>query len=67
MAGSIPKPYINDVKQDDSTMVYVYSFDSTGIGARKSGMPSSASMGPKSLEHVGENASARAPKSKKVP
>ena len=66
MAGSIPKPYINDVKVDESTMVYV-PFEHTGIGGRKSGMPMSASTGPKSLSHVGENASSRAPKSKKVP
>lgn len=38
-------------------MEYVKSFDTMGIGARQSGMPSSVSMGPKSLEHVGDNAS----------
>ena len=55
MAGSIPKPYQNDVKKDESTMVYVPT-DNMDIGARKSGMPKSASAGPKSLEHVGGSA-----------
>lgn len=55
MAGSIPKPYMNDVKKDESTMVYVPT-DHMGIGARKSGMPKSASEGPRSLEHVGSSA-----------
>jgi hypothetical protein len=66
MAGSIPKPYVNDVKRDDSVMVYT-TFDHTGIGGRRVALPNAASTGPKSLEHVGENASARAPKSKKAP
>lgn len=56
MTGSrFPKAYVNDVKRDESLMVYV-PFDNTEIGARKSGMPKTASSGPKSLEHVGSTA-----------
>ena len=51
--GKFPKPYINTVKKDDSTMVYVKSFDNLDIGARPSGQPKSVSSGPKSIEHVG--------------
>jgi hypothetical protein len=59
--GRIPKPYINDVKQDDSTMVYV-PFENMDIGSRKSGTPANASSGPKSLQHVGDSASRSAKK-----
>jgi hypothetical protein len=56
MAGErFPKPYVDDVKKDEALMIYV-PFDNTEIGARKSGMPKSASQGPKSLEHVGSTA-----------
>jgi len=54
--GRFPKPYVNNVKEDDSTMVYV-PFTKMGIGARESGKPKSASEGPKSLQHVGDGAS----------
>jgi hypothetical protein len=50
----MPGPYVNDVKVDDGLMVYV-PFPNMDIGARKSGMPSSASLGPKSISHVGDN------------
>lgn len=50
--GRTPKPYVNDVKEDDGLMVYV-PFPAMDIGARKSGMPASASEGPKSLQHTG--------------
>lgn len=54
-SGKFPKPYINDVKRDDSTMVYVAT-DKMDIGARKSAMPKTASEGPRSLEHTGGSA-----------
>ena len=54
-SGRIPKPYINDVSKDDSIMVYV-PMDKMDIGARSSGLPKSASTGPKSLEHFGGSA-----------
>ncbi len=53
-SGKIPGPYVHDVGVDQGLMEYV-PFPSMDIGARNSGMPSSASMGPKSLEHVGES------------
>lgn len=56
-SGKFPRPYVNSVKRDDSVMEYVKSFDTMGIGARSSGLPDSVSKGPKSLEHVGDNAS----------
>ena len=56
--GKIPGPYQNDVKKDDGLMVYV-PMDTTDIGARKSGLPSTASTGPKSLEHTGGDAGKR--------
>jgi hypothetical protein len=51
-----PKPYINDVKKDESIMIYVPT-ETMDIGARKSALPPSASTGPKSLEHVGGSSS----------
>ena len=53
-SGKLPGPYVHDVSVDDGLMVYV-PFPSMDIGARKSGMPASASMGPKRIEHVGDN------------
>lgn len=50
--GKIPGPYVSDVKVDEGIMEYV-PFPTTSIGSRRSGLPSSASEGPKSLEHVG--------------
>jgi hypothetical protein len=52
MSGKIPGPYVNDVKVDDGLMVYV-PFPKMDIGARSSGLPGSASAGPKPLSHVG--------------
>lgn len=54
--GKVPTPYVNDVKEDNSTMVYM-PFDVMGIGARKSGIPTGGTNGVRSLEHVGEDAS----------
>jgi len=51
-SGKIPGPYVHDVKVDNGLMEYV-EFPTMDIGARRSGMPGSASMGPKSIEHVG--------------
>ena len=53
--GKFPKPYVNDVRKDESLMQYVPT-DKMDIGARSSGLPKSASEGPKSLEHVGGSA-----------
>ena len=55
IGGKFPKPYINDVKKDDSIMVYPPT-ETMDIGARRSALPSSASTGPRSLEHVGGSA-----------
>ena len=55
MSDRFPKAYTSDVKRDDSLMVYT-TFDTMGIGARKSGLPKAASEGPKSIEHVGSSA-----------
>lgn len=52
--GKLPGPYVNDVKVDESLMEYV-PFPTMDIGARKSGMPGSASMGPKRIDHVGDS------------
>jgi hypothetical protein len=54
-SGRFPKPYVSDVKVDESLMVYP-PFPKMGIGARTSGLPDKASEGPKNLDHVGENA-----------
>ena len=51
-SGKIPGPYVFDTKEDNGIMEYV-PFKTTGIGSRRSGLPPSASEGPKSLEHVG--------------
>ena len=53
--GTFPKPYVGDVKEDRATAVYV-PFETMGIGARKSGMPASASKDMRSIEHVGGTA-----------
>lgn len=59
--GRIPKPYVNDTQVDRGLMEYV-PFENMDIGARKAGMPPSASEGPKRLEHVGQTEGAKAPK-----
>lgn len=56
-----PKAYTAEVKRDDSLMEYV-SFPTMGIGARKSGLPTTVSTGPKSIEHVGKSASGKSSK-----
>lgn len=58
-----PGPYQGDVRRDDAMMIYV-PMDTMNIGARKSGMPKSASEGPKSLEHVGGSEGNRGAKGK---
>lgn len=62
--GKFPGPYVNDAKQDDSVMEYVV-FPTMDIGARKSGLPSSADMAgdPKQsmgISHVGNSATGKA-------
>lgn len=58
---SFPRPYISDVKQNDTEMHYVRNgdFTETDIGARKSGMPKDISgEGTRmSIKHVGDKAS----------
>lgn len=54
--GKVPTPYVNDTKVDETTMVYT-PFDTMGIGARKSGIPTGNTNGIKSLDHVGMDAS----------
>ena len=56
MADKFPRAYTAEVKRDDSLMVYT-TFQTMGIGARKSGLPATVSEGPKSIEHVGKSAS----------
>ena len=57
-----PHPYVQNAKQDDSTMVYVNGgdFAHTGIGSRASGLPKGgatpASGDKLSIEHVGKTA-----------
>lgn len=60
MADSFPKAYVNEVPKEGKggPMEYV-PFDTLGIGARKSGLPDSASDGPKGLDHVGGSTSGR--------
>ena len=53
-SGKLPGPYVNDVSVDNGLMEYP-PFPQMDIGARKSGMPGSASMGPKRIEHVGDS------------
>ena len=53
---AFPKPYINDIKQDDSQMHYVRNGDFTesDIGARPSGKPKDISEGQRmGIKHVG--------------
>ena len=51
-----PKAYTDGVKRDDSLLIYT-TFPSMGIGARKSGLPTTVSDGPKAIDHVGKSAS----------
>jgi hypothetical protein len=61
MSEKFPRAYTAEVKKDPGLMVYT-TFDTMGIGARKSGLPAAASDGPKSLEHVGKSASGKSSK-----
>lgn len=55
--GKFPRPYVNSVPREGSDPMMEYTnLDKLDIGARKSGMPNSASDGPKGLEHVGGSA-----------
>ncbi len=56
--GRIPGPYVNQASVDNGLCEYV-PFDTLDIGARRSGMPGKASMGPKSIEHVGGSQGSR--------
>ncbi len=56
-----PKAYTAEVKRDDNLMEYT-TFSTMSIGARKSGLPTAASTGPKSIEHVGKSASGKSSK-----
>jgi hypothetical protein len=55
MAGTLPRPYMSDVKKDESIMVYIPT-ETMGIGARRSGLPKESMNGVKSLDHVGSSA-----------
>lgn len=52
---AFPKPYVNDVKQDNGTMKYVNEgdFSELQIGGRPSGKPKDAKSMGMGLEHVG--------------
>lgn len=60
---AFPRPPINDVRQDDSTMHYVRNgdFSKSDIGSRPSGMP--GSMGDEGstmkISHVGDKFGSR--------
>ena len=59
-AGRFPGPYVNDVREDKTLMIYDFQdWGVMGIGARKSGQPAAASSGPRPLVHVGESRVAR--------
>lgn len=59
MAGKFPRPYVEEAKEDRTTMEYVDGdgggFSRMGIGARKSGMPKGEgpTKGGMSIDHVG--------------
>lgn len=60
MAGRFPKPYVNDIPNPETVSGIEYvPFRQMDIGARKSGMPGSASNGPRKIDHVGTAASAK--------
>jgi len=61
MAGRIPRAYVEEAQQNNSTMVYVNGgdFAKMGIGARSSGLPKGDAAPNKTgmnLEHVGGTA-----------
>lgn len=58
--GRFPKPYMNDIPNPETVSGIEYvPFRTMDIGARKSGMPSSASTGKMKLDHVGGSASGK--------
>ncbi len=61
MSDRFPKAYTSEVRRDDQLMIYT-TFPTMGIGARKSGLPTTVSEGPKQLEHVGKSASGKGSK-----
>ena len=61
MADRFPKAYTAEVKRDDELMIYT-TISTMGIGARKSGLPTTVSDGPKNIEHVGKSASGKGSK-----
>ena len=58
MSDRFPKADTATVKRDDELCKYT-TFPTMGIGARKSGLPTTVSTGPASLEHVGKSASGK--------
>lgn len=56
--GTFPKPYVNDVALNTSTMKYVNGgdFDRTEIGARPSGKPKDVRSTGMGIDHVGMSA-----------
>jgi hypothetical protein len=57
MMSNFPKPYLNSIPDEGMQPGIEYvDFKKLGIGARASGMPSTASTGPKSIDHVGSSA-----------
>ena len=56
MAGSFPKPYVNDIKIDTSFIDYgEFVYERMGIGSRRSGLPSEGILGPYDMDHVGSD------------
>ena len=53
--GRFPKPYVSDVKKDESLMVYIPT-EKMGIGATTAGLPNTPKPSEMRLEHVGGSA-----------
>jgi hypothetical protein len=53
--GGFPRAYVNDIPREgaEGLMEYIPSFDTLGIGARRSGLPKGGVNNIKSLDHVG--------------
>lgn len=62
-ATKFPGPYVNDTKKDESVMKYV-PMNSLDIGARASGMPKSVGSDGMTLDHVSNNSTGGAVKTK---
>jgi hypothetical protein len=56
--GRFPKPYVDDVREDDPIMKRVQQ-DKLDIGARASGMPKGVRADEAKIEHVGDNATGK--------